>query len=71
MTNQDRRGEVVLAVRWRLGRGRVIWASKAEACRSLGITPKKLEKCLQQDDPVVIRGERWYLDMLFDGRSDE
>jgi len=60
----ERRGEAVLAVRWRNGKGRMVFSSKAEACRVIGITMKKLDKCLQNDEPVWIRGEKWYLDLL-------
>lgn len=53
-----------MAVRWRNGKGRMVFSSKAEACRVIGITMKKLDKCLQNDEPVWINCEKWYLDLL-------
>jgi hypothetical protein len=60
----ERRGEQVIAVRWRNACGQILWYSKAEACRDLKITPKKLERCLKYDVPVSFDGVRWYLDLL-------
>ena len=67
----ERRGERVIAVRWVNGRGKKVFASKGEACRQLHITMKKLDKCLEVDDTVWFGGERWYLDLLADGKAEK
>ena len=59
----QRRGDRVIAVRFVNGAGQKVWESKADCCRALGITMKKLDRCLELEEPVWIGGQRWYLDM--------
>lgn len=44
--------------------GDIIYASKWAACRALSITPKKLNRLIDQGLPVKISGLEYWLDEL-------
>lgn len=67
----ERRGERIIAVRWVNGRGQKIFESKADACRQIGITMKKLDRCVEYEYPVIIDEERYYLDVLLESGVEE
>lgn len=61
---KSRRGEAIIAVRFVNGTGKKVWHSKADCCRDLGIAQKTLNRCIRQQVPVIIRGQRWILDVM-------
>jgi hypothetical protein len=71
---KSRRGETIIAVRFVNGTGQKVWHSKADCCRDLGIAQKTLNRCIRQQVPVIIRGQRWLLDVMaewFDVEEDD
>lgn len=71
VTMKSRRGETIIAVRFVNGTGQKVWHSKAECCRDLGIAQKTLNRCIRQQVPVIIRGQRWLLDVMAEWFDEE
>lgn len=49
----------------------VVFASKHQACRELGITMKRLRRILDEDLPVTFDGRQYWLDEMAMPQTDE
>ncbi len=68
-TQKPRTGDEIICCPFR--GDQVVFASKHQACRELGITMKRLRRVLDEDLPVTYEGRQYWLDEMATANEDE